>query len=508
MSSKKDELIVNGVGEQVSNTSEIAGQPPRLDTLTDIEPEYPDKAHLLKLVGHGVRLMEYSELYTEVDGKKKFLRSNWVGWMKRVLKFYTIGGRLFYYKDGSVHSFGDRFIRQITENAFSNIPNHEKNEMIHHIRDSSIIDESELVINPYILPVKNGLLNIDTEELSKFDSNIFSWNKIPVTFNPDATCPEIEQFLIEVLPEQKDRTLFLEWCGFCLFRQHHFKRFFMALGKQNTGKSVTLGILEKLIGEKNIVSTNLMSLESNRFATAKLHRKMLNIQADISGAAIKRSPILKSLTGNDLVPAEYKGGDLFEFRNYSKLTFSCNMPPEFLEESNAVFSRLLFIEFNQEFKEGENAKPNLIESLTTNSELSGFLNLCLKHLRQILENKRFSFDLTPEEVRKYYERKSNNLAWFLEECCDFVADSRVSKEQFFNEYSKFCFDNKTAPLPLAKVGRELPRLMPVTSGRLGGQRTTCWVNIKLKQKDETKDENKDVPFEKDAEGNLVLKEEI
>ena len=71
--------------------------------------------------------------------------------------------------------------------------------------------------------------------------------------------------------------------------------------------------------------------------------------------------------------------------------------------------------FERSFREG--AKDiNLIHKLTTDNELSGLLNLALVGLKQL--EKDWSFrDISVEDVKRDYERKSNIVKAFLQDKC-------------------------------------------------------------------------------------------
>src|SRR3546814_8902605 len=71
----------------------------------------------------------------------------------------------------------------------------------------------------------------------------------------------------------------------------------------------------------------LERLLENNFSTASLFGKMANIDADVSSEELKRTGILKNLTGGDTIVAEFKFRQAFSFKNYAKLIFSANKIP-------------------------------------------------------------------------------------------------------------------------------------------------------------------------------------
>jgi putative DNA primase/helicase len=83
------------------------------------------------------------------------------------------------------------------------------------------------------------------------------------------------------------------------------------------------------------------------------------------------------------IPAEKKFLSPFKFVNHAKPLFSANEIPKTEDESDAFFSRLIIINFPNQFL-GDKADPSLIDKLTTEEELSGLLKLILKRLPGVL----------------------------------------------------------------------------------------------------------------------------
>ncbi len=97
----------------------------------------------------------------------------------------------------------------------------------------------------------------------------------------------------------------------------------MLYGVGSNGKSVFLALLESLVGGDNISSESLQRLEFDKYITAKLYGKLVNICGDIPDIKMNKSKIFKKLTsGLDSIDAENKYQDPFKFHNTAKLVFS------------------------------------------------------------------------------------------------------------------------------------------------------------------------------------------
>ena len=110
--------------------------------------------------------------------------------------------------------------------------------------------------------------------------------------------------------------------------------------------------------------------------------------------------------------------------------FSANKIPDSDDTCHSYYKRWLILHFERSFREG--AKDiNLIHKLTTDNELSGLLNLALVGLKQL--EKDWSFrDISVEDVKRDYERKSNIVKAFLQDKCsiDKVQTTVLHQERY------------------------------------------------------------------------------
>ena len=113
--------------------------------------------------------------------------------------------------------------------------------------------------NLNLLPVKNGVLNIETLELIPYSREYYFTSKLNVDYNPQADCPKIKKFLIEVV-EPEDVDLLIEIVGYCLYRKYHIQKAVMLVGGGANGKSTYLLLICYFLGEDNVCSVSLQDL--------------------------------------------------------------------------------------------------------------------------------------------------------------------------------------------------------------------------------------------------------
>lgn len=345
-----------------------------------------------------------------------------------------------------------------------------------HIPREDMEDDKGNYIN-----LKNGLFNLDTWKLEPHDPNFKSIRQVPVNYNENSQCPQINKFLKDIVAEP-DINLLCEIAGYCLTTDCSQQKAFMLYGVGSNGKSVFLALLESLIGGENTSAESLQKLEFDKYRTAKLYGKLVNICGDIPYSKMHKLDVFKKLvSGLDLIDGENKYQDSFVFRNTAKLVFSANVLPEG-KKDKSYYRRWILIQFPNNF-EGEKEDKNLIEKLQDPEELSGFLNLALQGLKRLRENGHFSNSKSTEDTRKEYELNSNPIEAFMDECttasqgdidgmtlystCKLWGEVNNKKIPAYNQWAK----------ELKKLGYENYRENAPEAHSI--KKVTCWNNIEI-----------------------------
>jgi phage/plasmid-associated DNA primase len=170
------------------------------------------------------------------------------------------------------------------------------------------------------------------------------------------------------------------------------------------------------------------------------------------------------LTGRDLIAAEKKFSQTFNFANYAKLLFSANKVPEANDDTSAFFRRWIIIVFPKAFT-GSNADPYILEKLTTEAELSGLLNLALAGLRRLLNTGQFSHSKTTEETKEDYIRKSSPIAAFVSDCLETDSDAFIEKKPLYTVFAEYCRRLKLPTVLQDTFFKNLPKHVTIADYR-------------------------------------------
>ncbi|MGE4495823.1 MAG: phage/plasmid primase, P4 family [Methanosarcina sp.] len=353
------------------------------------------------------------------------------------------------YENGVYKEGGESLIRQLAQEKLRDkATRYRLNEVVNYIKNERnvIIDREDLNRETRIINLKNGLYDLSTGEFRPHTPEFLSTIQIPVNYNSKATCPIFDKFLSEVVSE-KDGKVVVEFAGYALIPENRMKKSCMFVGIGDNGKTVLLEFFRRFMGEENTSSESLQNLTNNNHSTANLYGKLLNIASDIGDSKIYQTNMFKALTGGDKIRGERKFQTAFDFANTARLIFAANkLPAPKDENDNAFFKRWILITFPHIF-EGENADENLLEKLTTDEELSGFLNKTLEALKELLIRGEFSDNRTVEEIKRTYMVNADSFSAFIEECVERGTGGKVYKDAMYEAYVKWCPSSVT---PLEK----------------------------------------------------------
>lgn len=256
-----------------------------------------------------------------------------------------------------------------------------------------------------LIPVNNGLLCWKTGELLPFNPEKGFTFKLPVDYDPLATCEKWEGFVKEITESPEDVLILQEFFGYCLLRDYPFAKILLLVGEGRNGKSTLLRILTEMLGENNCSNTYLQAL-SGQYALPGLVDKMANIAPDIPAKDVLDTAVLKSISGNDRVPIEQKYMPTYFAIIYAKLIFSANKLPRINDDSLGFYARLKMINFPHCYR--ENPKPgerqadiHLGEKLR--AELPGILNWALAGLQRLMEQEAFTENAADKDPKRIYE---------------------------------------------------------------------------------------------------------
>ena len=403
--------------------------------------------------------------------------------------FVTVNGseEILHYEEGIYREGGEFAIKSKVQQLTSpkDLGNNLVAEVLGNVRRSTYIQAERFTETSTFVVLENGILDVDSCKVLPHTPDHYALSKLPVKFDSTADCPIIKKFLSEILyPE--DMPFIQEWAGYHLWRGYPTAVAALFVGEGANGKSTLIGLVRAFLGPKNVAAIPLQAFERNTFAKAGLMGKMANLYPDLSDEALKQVGTFKALTGGDMLTAEKKFGQPFNFANYAKLTFSCNVVPEVWEDTEAFFRRIWIVSFPNTFQ-GEKADRDLLAKLTTPEELSGFLNWALEGLKRLRANGwRFTGTRSTADVKSDYIRRSDTVRAFLIGCTKKAGASFVTKDDLYNTYCAYCRKRNLIPRNRAAFFDKLPQFGQFTKSQrtVAGKRKWALEGLELLSEDE------------------------
>jgi P4 family phage/plasmid primase-like protien len=405
---------------------------------------------------------------------------------KYIFKTPTDTEELHYYDDGIYKPAEHKIKKELETELGAKISTHHANEIIEHLKWHSYINREEFNKYNGLIPLQNGLFNLETLTLNPFDSTQIFTFKLPVSYDPDADCPQFKQWLTEV--QTPDNIIILqEYAGYSLLPKMPFHKSIWFIGEGRNGKGTFIHTLEGIIGKHNIANVALQELTGERnFSEYQLYGKLINISSEPTTKKELETPLFKKLTGDDTIAAEVKcKQNRVCFTNFAKFYILGNKYPRVRDNTTAFKQRLIIIKWENIFLEGKNQIQHIEKRWLNNpAEKAGILKWMLQGLHRLVQNEKFSMTKTQEEMMIEFERASDSIAAWIDERLIFNRETFVEREASFNDYMEYCDYYGIYQADKKKVFERLrntPKIKDM-SARILGQKSRVWKGIELKPK--------------------------
>lgn len=297
-----------------------------------------------------------------------------------------------------------------------------------------------------LINTRGGVLNWQTLEVSSHSKEDKFTYCVDATFCDDPEpllhTPTFDSFCATSLEgDEKKRQLLLEIVGYCLSDCTGAKCAFFLKGEPNSGKSIMLEFISKLLVPSSAISSIPLHKLHERFNRAALYGKKINVAGEIKGKSLTDISTFKSITGGDQIEAEFKGKNMFFFTPRCKLVFAGNTLPGSSEsDATAAFAnRLAVVLFNKSIPEGKQDKELLAKLL---KERDGIFTKAIYALRTLHEgNYRFEFPTDSEAFLADFSDRHNSLEGFMADHCERVPKAELSNVQLYDAYLDYCSEN-------------------------------------------------------------------
>jgi|TARA_R100000501_G_C2624428_1_gene117729 P4 family phage/plasmid primase-like protien len=278
---------------------------------------------------------------------------------------------------------------------------------------------------------KDQVFDLKTKKIFPAGPRYFVCNPIPYELGRISYTPTMDKLFEEWVGKEYVETLY-EIIAYCCLVDYPIHMIFCFVGCGRNGKSKFQGLINKFLGARNITSSELDLLLENRFESAKLFKRLVCLLGETNFGVMKKTSLLKKLSGGDLIGFEFKNKTPFDSENYAKIVISSNSLPTSDDTSEGFYRRWLIINFPNSFPEGKDILATIPEL-----EYCALAKKVTEILPDLLERGTFTNQGTIEERKKKYLMSSNPISIFLQKFAEVGSEYFIKTTDLYNAYCSY-----------------------------------------------------------------------
>ena len=345
------------------------------------------------------------------------------------------GGRWVRHADGAVMRYAEACIRDILEEAARTTDRARRDALIDHARrsfsqqrlramvelakyrDAIEARTDEFDIDPWLLNVQNGTIDLRTGMLRPHDPADRITKIVNVVYDPAAKAPRWEQFLSEIFLDDENLIAYVQRAiGYGLTGSTQEQVFFLCYGAGANGKSTLLGVITHILGDyaKPLKADALLSspYRNGSSATPEIAALVGSrfVSAQEPGGGAFDAAKIKELTGGDAMQIRELHQAPFTFIPDFKLWLSTNELPDVKDTTTGIWRRIRQIPFNARFE--KTGDPDLPARLRAEAE--GILTWMVAGAVAWAQQGLGEANAVQEATREYREAEDPYLEFFQE----------------------------------------------------------------------------------------------
>jgi len=331
------------------------------------------------------------------------------------------------------------------------------------------ISGTEWDLKPWMLPCKNGVIDLKTGDLKPGKPKDYLKSVCPTDYDPQAFCPQFERALLDIF--NNDLELFAFWqrvAGMALVGSNVEHVLIVLHGKGRNGKDVLLSTFGNVLGGSlaGAVQSELLLDQGRAKASSgpsadvmRLRGLRLAWASETNEGRRMDAGKIKLLTG---------GGDLVGRAPYARREVSfpqsfclfllTNAKPHASADDYALWKRIKLVPFEVQFVDdptGLNEKQRdkgLLEKLKTEAPgiLCWMVEGCLEWQSEGLNP-----PAAVEQATNQYRDEEDLLLQFVEDACTTGPDQKTGASNLYNHYKTWMQDNGLRPMSGQKFGRKM-----------------------------------------------------
>ena len=345
--------------------------------------------------------------------------------------------------------------------------------------------------NTDLFNCQNGTLNLTTGEFRPHDPADFLTMMSGITYDPDATCPRWEQFISEVMCNDKDLALYLQKAlGYALTGDTSLECLFILYGATSrNGKGTTMETFLKIMGDYGKTSNpEMLSTKfgnTNASGPSEEIARLAGVRfVNISEPEKKitfNAALVKRMTGNDTLNARFLHENSFDFKPNFKIFINTNYKPSVSDMTLFYSNRLKLIPFKRHFEEHEQDK-GLKAFFSTDVCLSAIFNWCYEGYMRF-RSEGLEDPAAVSQATKEYQEESDRIGQFVDAWLEEGEAFEVRTSAAYKLYGEWCDKYGYRKENSTNFNNAIQRFFPIVRKRpndtKGAQKTTMLVGCRF-----------------------------
>lgn len=334
----------------------------------------------------------------------------------------------------------------------------------------------ELNRDPHLLNVQNGTLDLRTGDLRSHSQSDLLTQICPVEYDPRATCPGWENFILQVMGGDRELAAFLQrLVGYSLSGEVAEHILPIHYGEGSNGKSTFFSVIHAMLGNDYAMKAGndllvKRSTPSHSTFLMDLHGKRFVYIAEPPEGQIDEA-LAKDLTGGGAIRGRRMRQDSWEFQQSHLLNLAANHKPKIVGDDHGTWRRLLLIPWTVRFWDsdrGETGDPGLKcdKGLKDRllSELPGILTWAYAGYKGWRDGGLRAPQCVTKATEEYRSDMDVKEAWFVQ-CVVEEGEYWTPASEIFESYRRFCRPNSATPMSQTQFGKWLKAKKQLESKR-------------------------------------------
>jgi len=322
------------------------------------------------------------------------------------------------------------------------------------------ISHEDFDADPWLLNCRNGTVDLRTGQLQPHRHEDLITELCPVVSDPDATCPQWEQFVRRIMDGNEAMARFLaRLCGYLLTGVVREHLLVFVYGRGRNGKSTFWETLLDLLGDYALKAGSELIMLRDRDGPGRaspervqLMGRRLVVMSEVDAAHRLSEAQVKDLTGGDRVAARPLYQVPIMFTPTHKLVLYGNHKPKIQGTDDAIWERLTLIHFPVRFSEDERITDFRERYLLP--ELPGILSWAIRGGLE-WQQQGLQPPLDVIEARNTYRQDMDLVGQFLLERCEPRQGVSTAAQTLYTAYLDWCTTNGLTPLNQRQFSADL-----------------------------------------------------